>query len=411
MLDFIAKILDSDDLAPHGICLLWRPELVWTHVISDGLIGLAYFSIPLALAFFVSRRPDVAFSWVFWCFALFILACGTTHFFSIWTLWNPDYGTEAIIKAVTAAASVATAVALWPLLPKALVIPSPQQLQEANVALSHGMRAREEALTALEAETSQRLKTEDMLRQAQKMEAVGQLTGGVAHDFNNLLTVVVGHLERIARRNPTLDQDTRLSLENAMAGAERAAALTQQLLAFARKQPLRPVTLDPKELVEGLGALLRRTLGEHIALELDDASASGKIEVDRNQMENALLNLAVNARDAMPEGGQVTIRTRTVTFTQSTAPSELSPGPHMVIEVEDSGAGMDAATAERAFEPFFTTKPVGQGTGLGLSQVYGFVKQSRGHVELETQPGRGTVVRILLPFAEVDIPAPAAAEA
>jgi signal transduction histidine kinase len=190
-----------------------------------------------------------------------------------------------------------------------------------------------------------------------------------------------------------------------MAGAERAAALTQQLLAFARKQPLRPVTLDPNELVENLEALLRRTLGEQIALELDLATGSGSIEVDRNQMENALLNLTVNARDAMPEGGRLTIRTRAVTLHEANAPAELCPGPHAVIEVSDTGSGMDAETAERAFEPFFTTKPVGQGTGLGLSQVYGFVRQSNGHAEIRTAPGHGTTVRILIPLVEVGQPA------
>jgi signal transduction histidine kinase len=402
MLDVIARLFDSGDLAPHGICLLWRPELVWMHVVSDAVIGTAYFSIPLVLASFVARRPDVAFSWVFWCFALFILACGTTHLFSIWTLWNPDYGSEALIKAVTAAASIATAIALWPLLPKALALPSPQQLQEANVTLTKGLRDRDEALAALAAETHQRLKAEEMLRQAQKMEAVGQLTGGVAHDFNNLLTVVVGNLERIARRNPDLDADARRSLQNAMAGAERAAALTQQLLAFARKQPLRPASIHPKELIENLSALLRRTLGEQIALDLDLADGRVSIEVDRNQMENVLLNLTVNARDAMPEGGRLTIATRLVALAEPHWPADLAPGPHVVIEVADTGLGMDAATAERAFEPFYTTKPVGQGTGLGLSQVYGFVKQSKGHVELRTEPGRGTAVRIVLPVAPVN---------
>jgi signal transduction histidine kinase len=406
MLDFIARILDSDDLAPHGICLLWRPELIWTHVVSDAVIGAAYFSIPLALAYFVSRRPDVVFSWIFWCFAAFILACGTTHFFSIWTLWNPDYGTEAVIKGATAIASLATAVALWPLLPKALAIPSPRQLQDANVALSQGVRDRDEALRALEAETSQRLKTEEMLRQSQKMEAVGQLTGGVAHDFNNLLTVVVGNLERIARRNPAIDADTQRALQSAMAGAERAAALTQQLLAFARKQPLRPVTVHPNELVENLSGLLRRTLGENITLELDLAASESTIEVDRNQMENALLNLTVNARDAMPDGGRLTIRTRSVTLSESDTPAELRPGRHTLIEVADTGFGMDADTAERAFEPFFTTKPVGQGTGLGLSQVYGFVRQSRGHVELRTEAGQGTRARILLPRSGTELTTP-----
>src|SRR3954454_12439725 len=148
MFDAIRRFLEADSLSPHGICLLWRPELIWTHAISDAVIGLAYFSIPIALASLVSRRRDVAFTWVFWAFAFFILACGTTHFFSIWTLWFPDYGAEALIKAVTAA-SIATAIALWPLLPKALALPSPAQLRLANEGLEQRIRERDEALEAL----------------------------------------------------------------------------------------------------------------------------------------------------------------------------------------------------------------------------------------------------------------------
>jgi hypothetical protein len=163
MLDFIRAFLDGDSLSPHGICLLWRPELIWTHVVADTLIGLAYFSIPIVLAVFVSKRRDVAFGWVFWCFAAFILACGTTHFFSIWTLWNPDYALEAVIKAATAGISVVTAAALWPLLPRALALPSPAQLKAANDALVLTLAERDAALEALHRETAERLRAEDML--------------------------------------------------------------------------------------------------------------------------------------------------------------------------------------------------------------------------------------------------------
>ena len=288
------------------------------------------------------------FSWIFWCFAIFILACGTTHFFSIWTLWNPDYGVEAIVKVLTAAASIATAIALWPLLPRALALPSPHELGQANEALVGRIRERDAALKALEVETAERLKAEEMLRQSQKMEAVGQLTGGVAHDFNNLLTVVVANLERIERRTRASDTEVRHAIESAMDGAERAAALTQQLLAFARKQPLRPVAVDVNALVADLSELLKRTLGERIVLDTALDPAVGPIAVDRNQMENALLNLTVNARDAMPEGGRLTIRTRPLAAAERERLTEIGGGPAIVIEVADTGTGMAPDVAERS---------------------------------------------------------------
>jgi signal transduction histidine kinase len=398
MFDLIRQLLDVDALSPHGICLLWRPELIWTHAISDALIGIAYFSIPVALAYFVSKRPDVAFTWVFWAFAAFILACGTTHFFSIWTLWFPDYGAEALIKAITAAASVATAIALWPLLPRAMALPSPAQLREVNVGLEQRIRERDDALAALRRETAERVRAEEMLRQAQKMEAIGQLTGGIAHDFNNLLTVVLGNLETIQKRAGGTNDAVDRAIRNAKTGAERAALLTQQLLAFGRKQPLQPVDLGINDAVLNVVGLLERTLGHAIEVRTELEPDLWPVRVDPNQLESALLNLAVNARDAMPEGGVLTLRTRKVPAGADPIVAAEEPGREFAaVEVSDTGQGMSEEVRGHAFEPFFTTKPVGQGTGLGLSQVHGFVEQSGGKVAIESDLGQGTTVRLYLP--------------
>lgn len=386
---YLQTLLDSSTLSPHGICLLWRPELIWLHVMSDAIIALSYFSIPVALSIFVSKRPDVEFGWVFWAFAIFITACGATHVFSIWTLWFPDYAIEGAVKALTAGASIVTAVMLWPLLPKVLALPSPTQLRQAYVALSD--------------QISERLKTEDMLRQSQKMDAVGQLTGGVAHDFNNLLTVIIGNLE-IAQRNLNswaegAEERLRHLIGTAMSGAQRAAALTQRLLAFSRQQPLDPKPINVNKLMVGLSDFFSRTLGENIELEMVSGAGLWQVEADPSQLESAILNLVVNARDAMPNGGKLTMETSNAYLDEDYCRrnDEVRPGQYVQIAVTDTGTGMSSAILERAFEPFFTTKPSEAGTGLGLSQVYGFIKQSGGHVKMYSEVGEGTTAKIYLP--------------
>lgn len=396
MFEILAGFLDRTSLAPHGICLVWRPELIWTHVASDAIIALAYFTIPVALGVFVTRRRDIAFGWMFWAFALFIMACGTTHLFEIWTLWVPDYAAEAALKAVTAAASIVTAILLWVLLPKALALPSPAQLRAANAELEARVRERDAALAALRDAYAERDRAEDMLRQSQKMEAIGSLTGGVAHDFNNLLGVVICNLDRIERVLPA-ESGAHRSLRGAMDGAERAAGLVQKMLAFARRQPLQAVPLEPNRLIRDLSELLRGALGTVETPEMILAHDLWPVRVDANQLENALLNLSVNARDAMPAGGRALLRTHNVPAAEATRIPGLRPLDHVAIAVEDTGTGMSAEVLARAFEPFFTTKPVGEGTGLGLSQVFGFAKQSEGHVEIMNRPGGGTIVRLYLP--------------
>jgi signal transduction histidine kinase len=254
-------------------------------------------------------------------------------------------------------------------------------------------------------EIRERMQVEDALRQAQKMEAIGQLTGGVAHDFNNLLTVIMGSLDSIRRQldDPAKELDiARLRRLQSMAfqGAERASTLTSRLLAFARRQPLNPEPVDVNKLATGLTDLLQRTLGERIALETVSTPGLWLAKADRAELESALVNVAINARDAMTDGGKLTIETGNAWLDEEyvrTLTEPVPPGQYVMVAVADTGHGMDRETLDRAFEPFFTTKGVGQGTGLGLSQVYGFVRQSGGHIRIYSEPKVGTTIKLYLP--------------
>ncbi|HEY8570899.1 PAS domain S-box protein [Phenylobacterium sp.] len=242
-------------------------------------------------------------------------------------------------------------------------------------------------------------RTEEALRQAQKMEAVGQLTGGVAHDFNNMLAIVIGSLDLARRRLDRGQPGAERYLEAAHEGASRAASLTQRLLAFSRQQPLTPRVTSLNKLVGGMSELLRRTLGETVEIETVLAGGLWLANVDPNQLESAILNLAVNARDAMPDGGQLTIETANAHLDDQYVRDHigLSAGQYVMLAVSDKGHGMPADVVAKVFDPFFTTKPVGKGTGLGLSMVYGFVKQSGGHVSVYSEVGQGTTVKIYFP--------------
>jgi PAS domain S-box-containing protein len=257
----------------------------------------------------------------------------------------------------------------------------------------------------LEIQNEARIKAEELLRQAQKMEAVGQLTGGIAHDFNNLLTIVIGGLDMVGRQIPALGATAAAeriarAKDMALQGVQRAVTLTNRLLAFSRQQPLAPKPIDANKLVSVTCEFLRRTLGETVSLETALAAGLWRAHADPHQLENALINLTLNARDAMPEGGKVTIETANCYLDESyvsSIPEPVDVGQYVMIAVADTGTGMDPITVERAFEPFFTTKDVGRGTGLGLSQVYGFVRQSAGHVKVYSELDEGTTVKIYLP--------------
>jgi PAS domain S-box-containing protein len=523
MQQIFASLFGTGGFSPHGYCLLWDPALISLHVVSDTIIGLAYFSIPVALVYFVQKRTDVVFGWVFWMFAAFILACGTTHFVEVFTLWQPYYGVQGLIKGVTAVASLATAVYLWPLLPQALALPSPTQLRLANEQLTQQIRERNDAMArareiedryrllvehvtdyaifmldaggvittwnagaerikgyktgevigrhfsifytpedrdggkpavALEAaardvhyeEESLRVRkdgssfwaniviealrdeqgqllgfanitrditerhraqeelerTRAALAQAQKMDAIGQLAGGMAHDLNNFLTAVIGGLELLQNRIPMREADRSL-LVTAMRGAEAGAALIAKILAFSRKQVLSPVAADLNKIVSESAGLIGSAIGETVDLETVRAAGLWRTLIDPNLMEAALLNLVINARDAMPSGGKLTIETANAFLDDEYARVHGIPaGQYVMLAVSDTGKGMDERALARAFEPFYTTKEAGLGSGLGLSQVYGFVKQSGGHIKLYSELGRGTAVKLYLPRLSAD---------
>ncbi len=277
------------------------------------------------------------------------------------------------------------------------------ELQTLNQTLEARVAERTAELStanvALREEMAGRARSEAQLRQLQKMEAVGQLTGGIAHDFNNMLAVIISSLNLLQRRIAKGDTNVGRFADAALDGAQRAASLTQRLLAFSRQQALSPAVTDVNRLVGTMSELLSRTLGETIRLETVLAGGLWKAHIDPSQLESAILNLAVNARDAMPEGGRLTIETANAYLDDTYAAShgEVTPGQYVLIAVTDTGSGMDADVLAKAFEPFFTTKPVGRGTGLGLSQVYGFVKQSGGHIKIYSEPGHGTTMKLYLP--------------
>lgn len=256
-----------------------------------------------------------------------------------------------------------------------------------------------EALALAEREAERRERLEGQLWQAHKMEAIGQLTGGIAHDFNNMLAVVLANLNLLKRQIARGETEVQRFIDGAAEGADRAAHLTQRLLAFARQQPLAPQSIDANKFVSGMSEILRGSLGQEIEVETILAGGLWRTHVDGNQLESVLLNLAVNARDAMPTGGKLTIETANADLDETYVREHvgLAPGQYVLIAVTDTGSGMPLEVIAKAFDPFFTTKATGKGTGLGLSQAYGFVKQSGGHIKIYSEMGHGTTIKIYLP--------------
>jgi signal transduction histidine kinase/CheY-like chemotaxis protein len=392
--------MDMSTLTPHGACLEWNPQLIWLNAISDAMVAGTFFATAFVLGYFVwRRRSDVMFRGVFWIFAIFIAICGVSRLESILNLWVPAYSIEVWTKGSLALISVGVTSALLVMLPRILVLPTRIQLAQAYAALEEETRQRRNA-EAMVRRFQEIEATESQVRQAQKMEAIGQLTGGVAHDFNNILTVITGSIEIVGdavKHDPLLIQITDMI----RAAASRGADLTQHLLAFARRQPLQPRATDVNAMVVDSARLLRPTLGEEIEIESMLAHDAAPALIDPSQLSTAILNLALNARDAMSGGGKLTLETKNVVLDEAYARqnSEVKPGSYVMMAVSDSGKGIPPNLLEKVFEPFFTTKDAGKGSGLGLSMVYGFVKQSNGHIKIYSEEGHGTTVKLYLPQA------------
>lgn len=548
MMQALLKLLNPEGFMPHGHCYFWNPELVSLHVISDSIIALAYFSIPVTLLHFLRKKRDLPFHWIFLAFGTFIMACGTTHVMEIWNVWNASYWLAGSIKAITAIASVSTAVALVWIVPQALALRTPEELERINRLLEQEVNERklaEQEVRMLNSELEQRVaqrtcelttsnealrqeiatrlraeetlasernllrtlidnlpdyiytkdtsgrfilsnqahvellqaeaegdltgksvfdffsgdlarrhdsddrqvlgsgkairdreeefvdhlgrtrchlttklplidrtgmtigligvsrditdhkQLEEQLFQSQKMEAIGRLAGGIAHDFNNILTAILGYAE-FSERSLSVDDPLRSHLEEIHRAGTRAAELTRQLLAFARKQIIEPRVVNVNDLILKMDKMLTRLIGENIDLVKQLNPDLGLTKIDPSQFEQIIINLVVNARDAMPQGGRVVIETQDVWLDEEYCRQnvEVSPGSYVQLAVSDTGIGMDARTRSQVFEPFFTTKGKDKGTGLGLATCYGIVKQAGGHIWLYSEPANGTTVRI-----------------
>ncbi|MEX2481469.1 MAG: ATP-binding protein [Gammaproteobacteria bacterium] len=371
--------LAVDAFMPHGMCYLWRPDILALHVGSDLLIALAYFSIPAALLTFVRRRPDIRFRKLLLLFTGFILACGVTHAMGIVVVWEPLYVIQGFLKLATALISVSTAVVLWPLIPRVVAIPSPVQLEARNAEI--------EALNV-------------QLRQ--RIDSLTTLAGGISHDFNNLLTVILGNAETL-EREPALAQHQR-SLSAIQLAGERAAGLCRRMLAYSGRGhfllELQDLNAGIRPTIEGLRAKVGAPDASLPRLHTDLADGLPHIEAAERQLGELVEELVDNAREALQEdtrAGEIRISTYLETFDADTLATsrvehQLAPGSFVVLEVADDGPGMAPDVVERMFEPYFSTRFTGR--GLGLSAVHGITRGHGAALFVDSTPGRGTRIRI-----------------
>jgi len=415
MFDVVRNLFSDPDFMPHGMCYLWRPGILSLHIISDALITLAYFSIPFTLLYFVHERKDLQFNRMFVCFAVFIVACGATHLLEIWVIWSPVYWLSGAVKAITAMASVPTAIMLARLVPQALQLPSPSALRMANAELEREIAERKRAeadirkmndrLEERVAERTRELeKANSTLRQTQlavmqheRLRALGQMASGIAHDINNALSPAVLNCRALLERRDGVDDELREFLIDIYRSVEDVMHTVTRMTEFyrAREPQFVPAPVPVSHILEQVVDLTRprwhdmaQEQGIVIDLEMQVAPDLPMILGVESEIRHALMNLILNAVDAMPDGGELSLRV-------------ASAARWVIVEVRDTGTGMTEEVRGKCLEPFFTTK--GQrGTGLGLAMVYGMVQRHEAEIEVDSSPGKGTTMRLRFPACAAD---------
>jgi C4-dicarboxylate-specific signal transduction histidine kinase len=421
--EFLSKLLSSDFM-PHGACYLWKPEIVWLHAISDGSIALSYYVIPLFLIYFISKRKDLPFNWIFVMFGVFIFGCGTTHVMEVWTLWDPTYRLAGVIKALTAVASIATAAMLVKLVPQALALPSPTQLRTANLKLEGEIKERsriERALhrahdelearvqerTAelasaneeLRTESSKRQHTQEALQTTQsalaqvtRVTSMGELMASIAHEVNQPLTAIVTNGNACKRwlggETPNLEE-AGAAVTRMISEGNRASNLIREIRAFVKKSPPQKDRVEINDLIRDTVPLVSRELARNqIALRTDLAADPPALVADRIQLQQVLLNLLINGIEAM---SAIDDRSRELSIVSESLHDQVG----VLVAVRDSGAGISPQNLDRLFETFFTTKT--EGMGMGLSIGRSIVTAHGGKLWAEANADHGSTFQFMIP--------------
>jgi signal transduction histidine kinase/ActR/RegA family two-component response regulator len=409
---YLEHLFSSSGFMPHGMCYLWRSDILALHVLADSLITLAYFSIPFTLLYFVRRRQDLQFNWVFVCFAIFIIACGTTHLMEIVTIWRPMYWLSGVIKAITALASLPTAVMLVRLVPEALRWPSPAALQRANSSLELEIAERKRAEAevrrindVLEIRVAERTReletayenlreTQQASMQQERLRSLGRMASGIAHDINNALTPATLYTQSLLDHDKSLSAEARTDLTVVLQAIDDVAHTVSRIKEFYRGRDANAVhvPIDIRQVLEQVVELTRarwsdmpQQRGFVIDVRVEHSMQVAPIMGVQAEIRDALTNLVLNAVDSMSEGGTLTLRS-------------YGAQHHVTVEVGDTGVGMTEEVRARCLDPFFTTKGE-RGTGLGLAMVYGMAERHNAELEIDSELRAGTVVRLVFPIA------------